>query len=305
VPTFTHCDPDHPPVPLSKVLRWALWDRLRGIRKIADPGPPAPRVAPDLELIGKPAESPRLTWLGHSSFLLQVAGRAILFDPVLGGLPGFRRGGRPGLELNQLPPIDLILVSHSHYDHLDSWTIKRLPKNATVVVPLGLGDFFRRRGFRAVNELAWWDDFDLGPLRVHLVPARHWSRRTFWDTNTSLWGGFVVEAAGHKIYHAGDSAQSPYFLEIGRRFPAIDLALLPIGAYEPAWFMEYHHMNPEQAIQAFEALGARRFVPMHWGAFQLTDESLCAPIERLRANWRLNLELFDFAVGQSRSLQQR
>lgn len=302
MPTFTPFDNDHPPVGFTKVFRWAVWDRLRGRRHIDKPGPPAPQVSPDLAQIAIPSEAPRLTWLGHSSFLLQVAGRAILFDPVLGNVPGYRRHGRPGLKVNELPPIDLVLVSHAHYDHLDSWTLKRLPKNATVVVPLGLGDFFRRLGYRAVNELAWWDDFDLGPLRVHLVPARHWSNRTPWDINTSLWGGFLVEATGHRVYHAGDSSRSPYFREIGRRFPSIDLAMMPIGAYEPAWFMEYHHLNPEQAIEAFEELGARRFVPMHWGTFKLTDESLCAPIERLRRNWRVNLELFELAVGQSRSL---
>lgn len=303
MPTFTHCDPDHPQVPFSRVFRWAVLDRLRGRRQVAKPGPPAPEVEPDLALIAKPAQQPRLTWLGHSSFLLQVAGRAILFDPVLNTrIFSIRRHGRPGLAVGQLPPIDLILVSHAHYDHLDSWTIKQLPKNATVVVPLGLGDFFRRRGFRAVNELAWWDDFEVGPLRVHLVPARHWANRTPWDQNTSLWGGFVVEAGGHRVYHAGDTAKSPYFRDVGRRFPSIDLALLPIGAYEPAWFMEYHHMNPEQAIEAFEQLGARRFVPMHWGTFQLTDESLRAPLERLKKNWRINHELFELAVGQSRSI---
>jgi L-ascorbate metabolism protein UlaG (beta-lactamase superfamily) len=301
VPTFTHFDPGHPRLPFSTIFRWAVIDRLRGRRKIAKPGKPAPQVAPDLELIAKPAEKPRLTWLGHSSFLLQMAGRAILFDPVLGNRAlAVKRHGKPGLKIGQLPPIDLILVSHSHYDHLDSWTIKNLPKSATVAAPIGLGDFFRRRGYRAVNELSWWDGFDLGPLRVHLVPARHWSKRSFFDTNTTLWGGFVVEAAGHRVYHAGDSAASPYFAEVGRRFPGIELAMMPIGAYEPGWFMEYNHMTPEQAIEAFEQLGARRFVPMHWGTFQLTDESLCAPIERLKKNWRVNHELALLAVGESR-----
>jgi L-ascorbate metabolism protein UlaG (beta-lactamase superfamily) len=303
VPTFTHCDPDHPQVPFATVFRWAVLDRLRGRRDISKAGPPAPWVKPDLELIARPAGKPRLTWLGHSSFLLQVAGRAVLFDPVLSSRAlAVPRHGKPGLRLGQLPPIDLILVSHAHYDHLDSWTIKNLPKSATVGVPIGLGDFFRKRGYRAVNELSWWDGFDLGPLRVHLVPARHWANRNPWDVNTTLWGGFLVEAAGHRIYHAGDSAASPFFAEVGRRFPGIDLALLPIGAYEPAWFMEYHHMSPEQAIEAFEALGARRFVPMHWGAFKLTDESLRAPIERLKKNWRVNHELVELAVGQSFSI---
>ena len=303
MPTYTDCDPDHPPVPLTRVLRWALLDRLRGRRHVSPPGEPAPQARPDLKLIHTPSERPRLTWLGHSAFLLQVAGRAILLDPQLNRrIFSIKRHGKPGLKISELPPIDLILVSHAHYDHLDSWTVKQLPKSSTVVVPLGLGDFFRRRGYRGVNELGWWDDFDLGPLRVHLVPARHWANRTPWDQNTTLWGGFVIEAGGYRIFHAGDTAAGPHFKEIGRRFPGIDLALLPIGAYEPAWFMEYHHMNPDQAIAAFEQLGARRFVPMHWGTFQLTDESLRAPIDRLHRSWRVNHELFELAVGQSRSI---
>lgn len=303
MPSYTDCDPEHPLVPFTRVFRWAVLDRLRGRRQVARPGPPAPQVEPDLALIAKPARQPRLTWLGHSSFLLQVQGRAILLEPQLNTRAlAVRRYGKPGLELSQLPPLDLVAASHAHYDHLDSWTVKNLPKSSTVAAPLGLGDFFRRRGYRAVNELAWWDGFDLGPLRVHLVPARHWANRTPWDQNTTLWGGFVIEAAGYRIYHAGDTAAGPHFREIGRRFPGIDLAILPIGAYDPPWFMEYHHLNPEQAIEAFEQLGARRFVPMHWGTFKLTDESLRAPIERLKKNWRVNHELWELAVGESRSL---
>lgn len=306
---YTHFDPDHPPAAFGKVFRWAIVDRLLGRRQIAKPGKPAPNVAPDLLLLATRTVAPRWTWLGHSSFLVQMAEKNVLIDPVLNRRLGlYKRHGTPGLEPDQLPPIDVILVSHSHYDHLDTWTLKRLPRSASVVVPLGLGDFFRDLGFRLVNELAWWDDLDFGALHVQAVPARHWSRRTPWDTNTSLWCGFVLRGAGFSLYHAGDSARSPYFAQVARAYPHLDVAMLPVGAYEPAWFMEHHHMNPEQAVDAFRTLGARRLVPIHWGTFQLTDEALCAPIERVRRAFAATsaadpgAELQVMAVGETLQL---
>jgi L-ascorbate metabolism protein UlaG (beta-lactamase superfamily) len=150
--------------------------------------------------------------------------------------------------------------------------------------------------------MQWWDRAHAGALTITFVPARHWSRRRFGDTNRSLWGGFVVEGAGRCLYHAGDTGAFAGFREIASRFPAIDLALLPIGAYAPAWFMEAHHMNPEQAIEALRELGARAMVPMHWGALQLTDEPLREPIERLLRAWEARrpvARLHVLAVGET------
>lgn len=300
---YTSHDPEHPVVPPSTVLKWAVVDRVLGRRDIAEPLPGAPVAAPDVALLRQPAESPRLTWIGHASFLLQMAGRGVLFDPVMSRRLGiYPRYTPPGLVPEQLPPVDTLLISHNHYDHLDVPTLRRLRKDLWVGVPLGLGDLLRRLGFREVHELDWWQSLDTGDLRISLVPARHWSRRGLFDVNRSLWGGWVVEGAGHAAFHAGDSAYFAGFAEIGRRFPGIGLAMMPVGAYEPGWFMERNHMTPEQAGQAFLDLGAKTFVPMHWGTFQLTDESLCEPAERIRA-WfaaqRPQGELRQLAVGES------
>lgn len=305
---FQNVDPAHRFHNFEAVLRWGIWDRLTGRRRIAPPGPPAPAVEPDLELIRR-RDGLRLTWIGHASFLGTLGGARFLVDPVFSRRVGvfYPRYGRPGFPLRELPPVDLLLVTHAHYDHLDEPTVRRLPRTTPVVVPLGLGRWFRRRGFADVTELERWQCIEAGGLRVTLTPSRHWSRRGVADFNRKLWGGFVLEAGGRRVYHAGDSGYCRSFAEIGRRFPEIDAALLPIGAYAPAWFMEPNHMNPEQAGRAFLDLDARHFVPMHWGAFQLTDEPISEPAKRVRTWWashapddgrRLRL----LAVGETVSL---
>jgi L-ascorbate metabolism protein UlaG (beta-lactamase superfamily) len=184
-----------------------------------------------------------------------------------------------------MPEVAALLVTHNHYDHLDAQVYREIRDRAVVVVPYGMGSWMRRRGCAHVIELQWWQHADVGGLRATLVPACHWSRRGIFDTNRALWGGYVVEGGGRSIYHSGDSAWFDGFAEIGRRFPELDVAMLPIGGYEPAWFMEHYHLNPEQAGRAFVELGAHRLVPMHWGTFQLTDEPLCEPVERVQSWW--------------------
>jgi L-ascorbate metabolism protein UlaG (beta-lactamase superfamily) len=311
---FRNPNPEHRRPSLWAVFRWGILDKLTGRRLIAPVGPPAPRVEPDLELIHANDAGPRLTWLGHASFLLRMEGMNLLIDPVFADRIGwfYPRQLAPGLTAEQLPPVDVLLVSHNHYDHLDLPSIEALPRSATVVTTRGLGRYFVKRLFARVIELDWWDTVEVGALRFTLTPARHWSRRTLFDTNRTLWGGFVIESVRDRhvgrtgspsvmasdvaetdrrganaaaIYYAGDSAWFDGFAEVGRRFPHLDLALIPIGGYEPAWFMENNHLNPEQAGQAFLDCGAQRMVPMHWGTFQMTDEPLSAPIERLRRWW--------------------
>ncbi len=191
------------------------------------------------------------------------------------------RNAGPGLTVAQLPPIDAALVTHNHYDHLDLPTLNAV--KAPVVA--GIGTRASLRGLPC-TELGWWDRLKLGGLEVTFVPSQHWSRRGLSDVNEALWGGFVVDGGGARVYHAGDTAYFAGFQEIGRRFPGIDAALLPIGAYDPEWFMRPQHMNPEDATQAFVDLGARALVAMHWGTFKLTDEPLDEPPARLRAEWK-------------------
>lgn len=263
----------------------------------------AVRPAPLPELA---AGTSSITWIGHASFLLRLGGLTVAVDPVLSArIPGARRLTRPGMAA--LPPLDVLLISHNHYDHLDAPTVRRLPRRTRVVVPGGLGRWFRRRGFTAVTELDWWESVAIGGLTVDLVPAHHWSRRGAFDTCASLWGGWMVTAAGGpRLYHAGDSGWGHFFAEIGCHYPGIDVAMLPVGAYDPRWFTRGVHTDPEEAVRAAAAVGAAAMIPMHWGTFALTREPVLEPLRRTRAAWaaagRDRAELWDLAIGESRVL---
>jgi L-ascorbate metabolism protein UlaG (beta-lactamase superfamily) len=275
------------PQPLRAVLKWAVGDKLAGRRRTSPPRAPVPRVEPDLARLALPpnaGEGVRLTWLGHASWLLQLDGVSLLIDPVLGeSIPGFiRRNVPPGVPLQQLPPVAATLVSHNHYDHLDLPSVKGV--GAPVVAGTGMGAYLRRTGL-GWTELGWWGSTRVGPVTVHFVPAQHWSRRGLNDINEALWGGFVVEGSSGCVYHTGDTAWFQGFADIGRRFPGLQAAMLPIGAYEPQWFMRKQHMNPEEAVQAWVDLGAQHLLAMHWGTFKLTDEPLDEPPRRLEAEW--------------------
>ena len=284
---FTNLDPNHRPHGRWEILRWGITDRLRGRRRPRPPGLPAPIVGPDFDLLQSRSSQPWLTWLGHASFLGSLGGHRFLIDPVLSAHAGwlYRRHLPPPLTIDQIPTVSAVLVTHNHYDHLDIGLIRALPAELPVVVPDGMGRWMEKNGRHHVIELQWWQEAEVGDLRVTLVPACHWSRRGVFDTNRVLWGGYVVKGGGNSVYHSGDTASFNGFGEIGRRFPKLDAAMLPIGGYEPAWFMEPYHLNPEQAGRAFLQTGARRLVPMHWGSFQLTDESLCEPADRMRSWW--------------------
>lgn len=273
------------PQPFQAVFKWGVVDSLTRKRRKSPPHAPIPTVAPDVALLRTPpaaGESPRLVWLGHATWLVQLAGKSFLLDPVLGEatlLP--KRNVAPPIAAADLPRIDAQLVSHNHYDHLDSASL------TTVGAPVmtGLGNARHLRGL-PTSELGWWDAAEVGDVRITYVPSQHWSRRSLADANASLWGGFVLEGGGAAIYHAGDTAYFDGFAAIGARFPQLDVALLPIGAYDPAWFMSKQHMNPRESLDAFRELGARRVVAMHWGTFKLTDEPLDEPPALFRAEAR-------------------
>jgi L-ascorbate metabolism protein UlaG (beta-lactamase superfamily) len=272
--------------------RKAVWPK-----RIGDPVLPPPGLAATGRI--------SVTFIGHSTFLVQSGGIRMLFDPIWSErcspvwFAGPRRVRSPGQSLDALPGVDLLLVSHNHYDHMDLRTLRQVRKRWSPLAATGLDNarHLAKAGIRSAVELDWWDSAELAGARVTYVPAQHFSARGLYDRNVSLWGGFVVEAGNAVVYFAGDSGYSPYFAEIGRRFPRIDLALLPIGAYEPRWFMRTHHVDPEEAVRAHLDLGAQRSIGMHFGTFQLTDEAIDAPVMALReAVSRANLTETDFGV---------
>ncbi|MFB9905446.1 MBL fold metallo-hydrolase [Allokutzneria oryzae] len=261
---------------------------------------------------GLPAAEPGTaswTWVGHSTYLVRLNGVSVLTDPVWSPkIPGgAQRRTPPGIAWSELPKIDAVVISHDHYDHLDAPTIKRLPRSTPILAGLGLGGWFRRRGFHQVTELDWWESATVAGLSFDFVPAHHWSRRGPLDTCSTLWGGWVITAPdGTRTYHAGDSGYGERFAQIGERYPGIDVAMLPIGAYEPRWFMRPVHVNPEEAVRALDDVGAQRLAAMHWGTFALTREPMDEPLRLVRKAWaaagRDPEHLWALAVGETRTL---
>ena len=230
-----------------------------------------------------------VTFIGHATFLIQTAAGNILTDPMYSeragpfNLFGPRRVRPPAVRFEDLPPISTVLLSHNHYDHCDRRTLRMLSQRfkPILITPLGNGALVRSTGIDTVEELDWWQDAQTSPLPITLTPAYHFSARTPFDRNRALWGGFMLTANRARIFFAGDSAFGPFFRDIRQRLGPIDLALLPIGAYEPRWFMSAVHMNPAEAVQAHLDLGAPHSIGMHFGTFQLTTEGMNEPVEAL------------------------
>jgi N-acyl-phosphatidylethanolamine-hydrolysing phospholipase D len=260
-------------------FRRQAFERIRFPAAVNDPG-----------ALAANRSRPTLTWVGHSTFLVQVGGLNVLTDPHFTARAsplrwaGPERLMPPGLAMRDLPPLDLVLISHNHYDHLDEGSVRWLAQHhpeALFVVPLGLRRWLQRRHVRNAVELDWWHSHGGRGFTVTAVPAQHFSGRTATDRNKTLWCGFVLEAAGRRIFFAGDTGYSKDFADIGERFAPIDLALLPIGAYEPRWFMRAMHVNPEEAVRIHRDVGSRLSVAMHWGTFRLTEEALDEPPKHL------------------------
>ena len=243
-------------------------------------------------------DAPRVTWLGHVTVLLQVAGLNVLMDPTLAdfagpmGKFGARRRVRAPISPEQLPPIDLVLISHNHYDHLCDATISRLLASGQTpefLVPKGLKAWFDRRGIANVTELDWWQSVDMPhKVKLHFTPSQHWSRRTPWDTNASLWGGYCLEwsrpgAQPWRFLFPGDTGYSKDFKTIRQRIGAMDFVALPIGAYLPRDFMKPMHVNPTDAVQMLLDLEAPLAMGVHWGTFMLTQEAFDQPPRDLAA----------------------
>ncbi len=280
---FRNNYPHHRP-PLAEMLRWLLSFGLQRYRKVE-----FPLTRPTLQA---GADGNAVTWIGHSTFLLQCEGRALITDPHLSAraspftFAGPLRLTPPAVDYADLPSLDIALISHNHYDHLDDATVRRLAREhpqLQFVVPLGLKPWFLRRGITRVTELDWWQHTELAGLNIHAVPVQHFSGRSTRDRNLTLWCGFVVETASRKLFFAGDSGYSQDFADIGKRFAPFDLALLPIGAYDPRALMRAMHVNPEEAVKIHRDIGSRQSVAMHWGTFRLTEEPLDEPPLRLRS----------------------
>ncbi len=267
------------------LLRWKLTSRPE----------PSPNFIQDVEPSIPPASVEgsglRTTLVNHSTVLLQQRGSNILTDPIWSERAsplswiGPRRKRRPGISWEHLPRIDTVLISHNHYDHLDLPTLRRLAArgNSTFIVPVGVARLLRSENIGPAHELDWGDTFQLPGCTIHCVPALHFSARGIYDRNLTLWCGYVIESQERRIYFAGDTAFGDHFAQIRERFGSPRLALLPIGAYDPRWFMSPVHMGPDEAVRAHEILGAETSIAIHHGTFQLTDESIDTPKKQLLA----------------------
>ena len=302
--------------PFSEFLRWRFEQAREGLPKapaadfverisappeavrmvralFASSGVAPARPTPAATEPAAPAElAASLTWIGHASMALRQEGVAMLIDPVFSdrvspvSFAGPRRKVALTVALGDFDSVDTVLISHNHYDHLDEPTIRALlgrsPGQPLFIVPLGVDRWLRERGATRVQALDWWDSVRVGAVQVHLVPAQHWSTRTPWDRNQTLWGGFVVESASFRFYYSGDTAYSrPLFERIRARFGGFDLAAIPVGAYAPRWFMSAQHTDPAEAVQAMIDVNARAGLGVHWGSFELADESLDAPLQEV------------------------
>lgn len=338
---FRNAAVDSAPRSLGELIRWrwgALVDDLPPAAQT-----PAPTVAADVPRIrayqrsapgssaARSASPPAVTWIGHASTLVQAGGLNVLTDPIFSErafpvqIAGPKRAQPPGLAVDDLPPIDVVIISHNHYDHLDRASVVALNakaqqdgSNTLFLVPLGQKPWFADLGITHVVELDWWQKHTVRGVEFFLTPVQHWSARGVFDQNHTLWGGWSVFAADLHWYFGGDAGYSGDFAETRRRFAdrqtpqlggGFDLALLPVGAYAPRWFMGAHHINPDEAVQAHLDLQAKRSVAVHWGTFALTDEALDQPPKDLvPARAAKGLTEADFAlfkIGETRNVPAR
>ena len=319
------------PKGLIALARWQFSAWREGLPR--PPATPTPLLVPDLGLIQSNARAgaqmqPAITWIGHATVLAQLAGLNVLTDPMFSdrasplSFIGPQRKYKPGLWFDELPHIDLVLISHNHYDHLDEASVRQLAVQPggppLFVVPLGLKAWLADRGITHAVELDWWQSHRLGALEIVLTPVQHWSGRGLTDRLRTLWGGYAVFSPQLHLFFGGDTGYSKDFQDIrerfaGRQTPALgggfDIALLPIGGYEPRWFMQTQHINPDEAVRVHHDLGAKASLGIHWGTFSLTDESLDEPprllAEARKAQGVPDSAFFTLALGETRRLPAR
>ena len=304
--------------------QWESW----GLDKT--PSSPTPSVRADLALLKTPT-APTVTWIGHASALVQANGLNVLVDPIFSEraspvqIFGPKRAQAPGVAMADLPNIDVVLISHNHYDHLDRISVAQLDEKAKAdgkttlfIVPLGLKTWFNNIGIDSVVELDWWEQHKIQGVEFYLTPVQHWSARSINDRSATLWGGWAVFGADFHWYYAGDTGYSRDFVDTAKHFAprqsealggGFDLALVPVGAYEPRWFMSQQHVNPMESVRIHQDVGAKRSIGLHWGTFSLTDEPLDQPPRELAiARQALGVKEADFgllAIGESKQFAKR
>ncbi|MDB4906392.1 MAG: hypothetical protein JWO05_1176 [Gemmatimonadetes bacterium] len=304
--------------------RWQWQRRRNGVPKQPDPGV-FPLVRPEFSRPRAERGVVNATWLGHSTTLLQLGLVNVLLDPMFSeraspvAFAGPKRWVAPPVGIEELPPIDVIVVTHNHYDHFDETSIRALARrhpDAQWVTSLGLAAPLHALGARNVTEMAWWDARAIatpnGNVHVGCTPAQHFSARGLFDRNETLWSGFTLRTAEANVYFAGDTGLHPEFAKIRERFGPFDLLVIPIGAYNPRWFMKVVHMNPDDAMIAYRALADGVAVPMlavHWGTFKLTDEPMDEPPRLMRELWEKESlpapALWVLKHGETRALPPR
>ncbi|MDF3819977.1 MBL fold metallo-hydrolase [Leptospira sp. 96542] len=283
---FRNVNPNFENKNLINVIWWQI-ERL-SLRNSLDPKdyPEFPTLHNDGKTLRSNQKSLSVTWVGHASTLIQLDNVNILTDPIWSercspvSFAGPKRFTKPGLSLDDLPPIDIVILSHNHYDHTDLPTLKELERRFHPRFFIGLGNqtWLQKEGLGSVSEMDWWDKIEVKGIRLHFTPSQHFSGRGLFDRDETLWGSYVLEGKSQKVYFGGDTGYYSHFREIGERFGSFDVAILPIGAFEPRWFMAPVHVDPAETVQAFVDLRAKYLIPIHYMTFVLSDEALDSPV---------------------------
>lgn len=308
--------------PISKGPFGYVWMRYFGDDVFWDHEADAPNMDiadPNYTAIASPEAEPQITWLGHSTFLIQYRGLTVLTDPILSAraspvsFAGPKRLVPMPISFEHLPPLDAIVISHNHYDHLDLKTLSQLEKqspNVKIVAPLKLGSWLAKQGLKEgrLIELDWWKSTQLEKMTLTALPAQHWSARGIFDRNDTLWASWMIDIADLRVWFGGDTGYNEVeFKEIGAAYPNIDLALIPIGAYAPRWFMKQQHTDPYEAILVHHDLSAARSIGMHWGTFELSAEPMLEPkalLQKAVEEGKIGAGLFDtMAIGETRTIE--